>query len=347
MATPRPTMADVARQAGVSVPTVSKVLNGRGDVSEATRSKVQRAMGSTGYSGRVGRRESTGIIDVVIDGVGDPWAAQILGGAERSAAEAGRTLAVTASRRPGFSFDHWIAMIAKRRSDGIVFVLSRAGHEELATLAELSLPVVLLDPVGEDEPGLATVGATNWSGGLAATEHLLALGHRRIGFIGGPAELQCSQHRLDGYAAALRRAGVEFAGELIRYGDFRPDGGREQAEVLFGLAEPPSAIFAGSDSQAAGVYQVAAQRGLRVPDDVSVVGFDDTSICTVLSPPLTTIRQPLAEMAGEAVRLVLRQAKSGPVDADPAPRIELATSLVVRDSTRAVAADRNRSVDLR
>lgn len=334
MATSRPTMADVALRAGVSIPTVSKVLNGRGDVSEATRSKVQRAMSSAGYSGRGSLRTSTGIVDVVIDSVGSPWAGQILSGAERAAAESGRTLAITATTRSGFAFDRWHDQIARRRSDGIVFVLSRAGHEELVALAELSLPVVLLDPVGEDEPSLPTVGATNWAGGLAATEHLLGLGHRRIGFIGGPAELQCTQHRLDGYAAALRRAGIDFAPELIQYGDFRSRGGRRTAEVLLDLAEPPTAIFAGSDSQAAGVYQVVGERGLRVPHDVSVVGFDDTQVCTLLSPPLTTIRQPLGEMAREAVRLVLGAPL--PEDAEKTPRIELATSLIVRDSARSL-----------
>lgn len=341
MAVSRPTMADVALQAGVSVPTVSKVLNGRGDVSEATRSRVQDALHDIGYAsrGQAGRgqinRERSGIVDVLINGVGSPWAMEVLEGAERSASEQGVTLAITTTMNNGFSLKGWMDKLASRRSDGVVFVLSKAEHEELATLAEWHLPVVLLDPVGESDPNLATVGATNWAGGLAATEHLLQLGHRRIGFIGGPEELVCTQQRLEGYAAGLRRAGVPWDPELVTYGDFLLTGGQRGGGELLDLADPPTAIFAGSDLQAAGLYQVAGERGLKIPADLSVVGFDDTNVCTSVSPPLTTVRQPLAEMAQEAIRIIL-DAHSD-TRAGYGRRLELATSLVVRSSTSALA----------
>lgn len=332
MAVSRPTMADVAQVAGVSVPTVSKVLNGRADVSGATRSRVQAAMSSTGYTVRGGvPRERSGIVDILINGVGSPWATEILAGAERAASQQGVTLAVTSTVPEDFSITHWISRLAARRSDGVVFVLSQADHDELAVLSELHTPVVLLDPVGESDPDLATVGTTNWAGGLAATKHLLDLGHRRIGFIGGPPDVQCTQERLEGYAAALRRVGLEPLDELITFGDFTLSGGRNGSTKLLDLPEPPTAIFAGSDVQAAGVYQVAGERGLGIPHDLSVVGFDDTNICVCMSPPLTTVRQPLGEMAAEAIRIILdayADTRSG-----SGRRVELATSLIEREST--------------
>lgn len=194
-------------------------------------------------------------------------------------------------------------------------------------------PYVLVDPVYSTETPAPTVAATNWAGGLAATEHLLSLGHRRIGIITGPADLDCSRDRLDGYRAALHRAGVPADDALVQFGDFVHEGGARGAARLLALPEPPTAIFAGSDNQAAGVYTVARERGLSIPGDLSVVGFDDLPVCEWLWPQLTTVRQPLFEMAATATRLLIEQA-AGADPRDPT-RIELATTLVVRESTAA------------
>jgi LacI family transcriptional regulator len=175
-----------------------------------------------------------------------------------------------------------------------------------------------------------TIGATNWAGGLSATEHLLSLGHRRIGFIAGPKRLLCSRARLDGYRAGLEAADVPMTDDLIRQGDFYHESGFEGARALLDLVTPPTAIFAASDQMAFGVYEAVRQRGLLVPGDVSVVGFDDLPESQWSSPPLTTVRQPLAEMGMVAARTVLRLAAGEQIEV---PRVELATSLVVRDST--------------
>jgi LacI family transcriptional regulator len=169
---------------------------------------------------------------------------------------------------------------------------------------------------------------------MSATEHLLRLGHRRIGFIAGPRQLLCSRARLDGYRAGLDAAGVELRPEYVRPGNFYHEAGFEGGAALLDLPEPPTAIFASSDQMALGVYEAVRLRGLRVPDDISVVGFDDLPEARWSSPPLTTVRQPLAEMGLLAARTVLRLARGEELES---PRIELATELVVRDSTAPLA----------
>ncbi|MFJ7996214.1 LacI family DNA-binding transcriptional regulator [Streptomyces sp. NPDC096310] len=330
--TGRATMAAVAKAAGVSISTVSRVLADKPDISEETRGRVTRAARETGYVLRKGRQKpQDGILDVLIDGITTPWAGELISGVQTTAFGLGYTLALTTTGHPRFRIRDWIAVRRARPTDGVILVLSRARHDEIAALADLSAPLILLDPVGTSEPTIPTVGATNWSGGAAATRHLLELGHRRIGFIGGPPEIQCTRERHEGYLAAHREFSLAPDPLLSRYGDFLLTGGVAHGAALLDLPDRPTAVFAGSDGQAAGVYQMARARGLRIPEDLSVVGFDDTTICTMLAPPLTTVRQPLADMAAEGVRLIAQErALPG---SSRGRRIELATSLVIRDST--------------
>ncbi|HET9138689.1 substrate-binding domain-containing protein, partial [Actinophytocola sp.] len=175
-----------------------------------------------------------------------------------------------------------------------------------------------------------SVGATTWNGGLSATRHLLELGHRRIAVITGPEYALCSRARLDGYRAALDAAGVPVDPALIRQGEFEIEDGLRHTEELLRLPDPPTAIFALNDGMAIGVYHAASLAGLRIPDDLSVVGFDDYDLDQWLVPPLTTVRQPLQEMGAAAARMALDLSE------DLAPRgkrVELATELVVRGST--------------
>ncbi len=169
---------------------------------------------------------------------------------------------------------------------------------------------MIVDPAGEPVHDTPSVGATNWSGGVAATRHLLGLGHRRIGVITGPEEILCSRARLDGYRAAMDAAGAPIDPALIRFGDFHVQSGVERARSMLGLPDPPTAIFAANDLMALGVYQAAREARLQIPEDLSVVGFDDLPVAGWVSPPLTTVRQPLAEMAIER----------GAARAQPGPR---------------------------
>ncbi|WP_230423575.1 LacI family DNA-binding transcriptional regulator [Streptomyces radicis] len=337
----RVTIAEIAAEAGVSEATVSKVLNGRDEVAPATRALVRELLERRGYRrrgthrvDRPGRPGRAGLIDLVISGLDSPWATELLRGAEREARRHAAAVVVTVADGD-LADGAWLDRVAGRRSDGVLLVLSPPPPAAARRLAALGTPFVLVDPVGGFDPAVPTVGATNWAGGLAATEHLIGLGHRRIGIVTGPRELVCGQQRLDGYRAALGRAGIACDPALVRYGDFRPEGGARGAAALLDLAEPPTAVFAGSDLQASGVYAEAHRRGLRVPDELSVVGFDDVALCDWVSPRLTTVRQPLAEMARVAVRTVLAPPGDGRPGEGPddTPRIELATSLVVRAST--------------
>jgi LacI family transcriptional regulator len=335
---PRVTLADVATHAGVSIPTVSKVLNNRPDIGEPTRHRVEDAIAKTGYRRRDSAKRVTraGLVDVVVNGVNSPWVLEVLAGAEEAAYRAGVGLVVTSTH--GDSLRHqWVHSLARRRSDGVVLVVADIPVETMDRLTATNVPVVLLDRTGNSDPRLPSIGAANWSGALSATEHLLSQGHRRIGMISGHPRLACSAERIDGYHAALRRAGIPVDPDLVLHGDFFPEGGRIGAAQLLSLPEPPTAIFAGSDLQALGVYEEARRRGLRIPDDLSVVGFDDLSIAQYVTPPLTTVRQPHSEMAAEAVRMVLAMKSAD--RPSPPTRIELATSLVVRQSTAPIEAN--------
>ncbi len=323
------TIQAIARECGVSPATVSKVLNGREGVSRATRERVQNIIVEQDYQRRGSRKtETPPIVDLVFDALDGPWAMEIVCGAVAAAHEAGLTVALT-SLSEGAERISWFDHVTARGTRGVIVLLSRLSARQKAELRSRRLPFAVVDPRGEPDPDVPTVGATNWSGGLTATRHLLELGHERIAIIGGPADLLCSRARLDGYRAAMEGAGCAIDPLLVRVGDFRVEGGFKEAMALLSLPEPPSAIFAGSDLHALGVLEAARLHHLRVPAELSLVGFDDLPLSLWTSPPITTVRQPLAEMSSAAVRLVLAEGAGG----QPGGSVELATSLVVREST--------------
>ncbi|MET7968428.1 LacI family DNA-binding transcriptional regulator [Micromonospora sp. NPDC005305] len=330
------TIAAIARLAGVSVPTVSRVVNGRSDVAPRTRERVEELLTRHGYRRRrPSARPSSGLIDLVFNDLDSPWAVEIIRGVEDVAHAAGIGTVVSAIHRRSSSARQWLNNLRTRSTQGVIFVTSTLEPPLQAELRRLNIPVVIVDPVGVPPQEAHTIGATNWVGSLRATEYLLGLGHRRIGFVAGPPQLMCSRARLDGYRAALETAGLSVDEELIHPGNFYHEGGFAAGNHLLRLPEPPTAIFAASDQMALGVYEAVRRRGLRVPDDVSVVGFDDLPEVRWCSPPLTTVRQPLAKMGLLAARTVLRLAQGERIES---PRVELATQLVVRDSAAPLAA---------
>ncbi|SCF15324.1 transcriptional regulator, LacI family [Micromonospora coriariae] len=329
----RVTISAIAREAGVSVPTVSRVLNGRSDVAPSTRERVEELLRHHGYRRRASRTvQPAGLVDLVFNDLDSPWAVEIIRGVEDVGHAAGVGTVVSAIHRQSTAARQWLQNLRARATDGVIFVTSHVSPPLYAQLRRLNVPVVVVDPAGVPAIDVPTIGATNWAGGLAATEHLLSLGHRRIGFVAGPTHLLCSRARLDGYRAGLEAAGVPLEEHLLRPGDFYHASGFAAGSSLLDLDEPPTAIFAASDQMAFGVYEAIRQRGLLVPGDVSVVGFDDLPEARWASPPLTTVRQPLVEMGRLAARTVLRLAQGEAIDS---PRVELATELVVRDSTAA------------
>lgn len=331
----RVNLTAIAQEAGVSVPTVSRVLNGRSDVSPQTRERVEVILREHGYRRRTNRnRPPAALIDLVFDDLDSPWAVEIIRGVEEVAHSTGIGTVVSAIHGRSASARQWMQNLRARATDGVIFVTSEVTPPMHAELRRLNIPLAVVDPAGLPAIDVPTIGATNWAGGLSATEHLLSLGHRRIGFIAGPKRLLCSRARLDGYGAGLAAEGLEIDPELIQPGDFYHESGCAGAAALLRLDRPPTAIFAASDQMAFGAYEAVRRRGLRVPDDISVVGFDDLPESRWTSPPLTTVRQPLAEMGLLAARTVLRLARGETIET---PRVELATELVIRDSSAAPA----------
>lgn len=327
----RVTIADIAREAGVSAPTVSKVLNGHAQVSPRTRDKVERLLDEHKYLRRRARPvRGARLIDLVVNALESAWVVEIVRGVEEAAHEAGVGVVVSAVHRRTADARRWLDNLSARGSDGVILAVTELDPRRRREFDALGVPQVVVDPVGNPEPNVPSVGATNWAGGMAATEHLLELGHRRIGMLAGPPQVLCSRARLDGYRAALERYGVPPDDALVRHGDFLYETGFTGAEELLALPDPPTALFAASDLEALGAYEAVRRRGLWVGRDVSIVGFDDVPTSAWSSPPLTTVRQPLAEMAGLAARALL----NGPETVMPASmRVELATELVIREST--------------
>ncbi|HKG50113.1 MAG TPA: LacI family DNA-binding transcriptional regulator [Actinomycetales bacterium] len=325
----RVTLAQVASEAGVSLSTVSKVLNGRTDVSPGTRQRVEELLTTHGYRRRAPAPPEAPLIEIVFHELESAWAMELIRGVENVAREAKAGLVLTESGTRHSPGAEWIDGVLRRRPLGVVLVFSNVPEQYQTQLRSRGIPYVVIDPAGDPAPDVPSVGSANWSGGVAATQHLIDRGHRRIGVITGPGDMMCSVARLAGYRSAMAMASLPVDPDLIRYGDFHVEGGCENALKLLAQEDPPTAIFAGSDLQALGVFEAARSTGLHVPDDLSVVGYDDLPIARWSSPALTTVHQPLKEMAEEATRLVLRL-RAG--EATPT-RMDLGVDLVVRQST--------------
>ncbi|MEV6109866.1 LacI family DNA-binding transcriptional regulator [Streptomyces sp. NPDC051940] len=327
--TGRITLAEVARQAGVSISTVSKVLNGRQDVAPPTRIKVERLLETHAYRRTTRSSNEAPLIEIVFHELDSVWALELIRGVENVAKANHASVVLTESGTRHSPGPDWIDGVLQRRPLGVVLVFSALPQQVKHQLRARSIPFVIVDPAGDPDPDVPSVGSANWSGGLAATRHLIDLGHRRIGIISGPGDMLCSLARLDGYRSAMGMAGLPADPGLVQFGDFHVEGGYERGTAMLTMPDRPTAIFAGSDLQALGVLEAARVLGLRVPHDLSVVGYDDVQLARWSSPALTTVHQPLRQMAEEAVQLLLRLRAGRP----SATRLELATSLVVRNST--------------
>jgi LacI family transcriptional regulator len=329
----RSTIADIAAKAGVSLPTVSRVLHHRPDVAPGTRLRVEQVIEESGFvRSRVRsalRKVSSGIVDMIVPDLTNLYSVEIVRGVEEVLGPTDLRLALSLTGE-SFQFEQgWLAKVLGGTTDGAIMVLAQGQSQYLDTLRRNKIPFVVVDHRGELGSDVPSVGATNWFGGRTAVEYLVSLGHRRVAVISGPTNVQCSRDRLAGYRSALEDAGIPVDPRLIRPGGFIQLSGYEQTCALLDLADPPTAIFAGSDAQAMGVYNALHARGLSIPTDMSVVGFDDVSIAELVTPALTTVRQPLAEMGRTATRMLLRLISKEPLDS---MRVELTTNLIVRAS---------------
>lgn len=322
---PITTIADLA---GVSAPTVSKVLNGRGGVGPQTRQRVEALLRDHGYRRPVAAT-ATPCVEVVFDRMLGSIAMEILRGVADVAGERDCTVGFTDVHRLIAAGLPWVEPLVRRRPTAVITVCSLANADDSERLAVAGIPVVAIDPVGELSAAPA-VGSNNWSGALSVTRHLLDLGHRRLGLLTGPVRDLSARARRDGFRAALDHADILFDDSLERRGVFTVDDGVGMASDLLALPRPPTAIVCGDDLQALGVYEAARRVGLRIPDDLSVVGFDDVDQAAWAAPPLTTVRQHFERMGATAADIALALAAGQP----PAQnRHELDTTLIVRGST--------------
>lgn len=309
--------------------TVSKVLNGRGGVSDETRRRIKILLKHHGYQ-RIASDPPAPMIELVFSSMENEWAIEIIRGVERAAREQGMTVALTQSGDGHSPSPAWIDGVLRRRPVGVVLIFSDLGTDQKHQLRAARIPFVVVDPTSEPAADVPSIGSANWYGGMLATRHLIELGHERIAVITGPEDTIHSRARVAGFRSALEAAGLKVDERFIAAGQYRRIDGLQAGLELLRQIDPPTAIFAGADVQAVGVYQAARTLNMRIPDDVSIVGYDDLEVASWVAPGLTTVRQPLGEMAVEATRLVIRLAHDGPREN---LHIDLATHLVVRGST--------------
>ena len=330
----RVTIREIADLAGVSVATVSRVMNGRDDVSPETRELVLRIVREHGYTtNRTARGLSagrTGLIGATVPMVHPAYFSFILSGAAEALYERDMRLVLCPTRH---EHDREVTLLERMMhgtTDGGLLILPQESGEELEQLLGHGYRFVVVDPLVPLNERIPAVSAAHSAGADAAVKHLLSLGHRRIAAITGPRGWIATEERVRGFHAALAAAGILAEPALVVDGNFEVEPGLRAARLLLDLHDPPTAIFAFNDNIAIGVLQAARERGLRVPDDLSVVGFDDVEYAELVSPALTTIRQPLAEMGRMAVSLLERLIEGQTIEA---LHVELRTQLIVRGST--------------
>jgi LacI family transcriptional regulator, galactose operon repressor len=327
----RVTIGDIAAEAGVSVATVSKVINDRYGVAENTSARVRAVIDELGYHaslvGQSLRSRRTKVIGVLVRDL-EPFSAELLKGVAHGLHDTGYELVVfsgcgQAADQAGWE-RRYLSRISGTLADGAILVTPGSIDETFGT------PVVAVDHNVQSST-LPTVDSENLQGAVEATEYLLGLGHRRIGFLGGRHDLESARLRERGYREALHAGGIQVDESLVQEGGYEAATAAEPARQLLEVDPPPTAIFAANDVTALETVAVARSLGLRVPEDLSVVGFDNVPESARGDPPLTTVEQPIQEMGREAVRLLLELIDN---PAQPAARVVLPTRLVVRQSCR-------------
>ncbi|HZM38400.1 MAG TPA: LacI family DNA-binding transcriptional regulator [Acidimicrobiales bacterium] len=327
---PRVTIGDVAAQAGVSIATVSKVINGRYGVAPATLERVQAVIDELGYESslvaRSLRSRRTNVLGIVVADI-EPFSAELLKGAGAAIRERGYELIVYSGSGHGKDHSGWerryISRLGGTLTDGIILVTPTVVDVDDGT------PLVAVDP-HTGPSSLPSVHSDNLAGAITATRHLLELGHRRIGFLAGRPDLESARQREQGYCRALSDAGLPVDTNLIRVGDYELEMSQEPARQLLTLDDRPTAVFAANDLSAMQTMHVARTLGLAIPHDVSVVGFDNIPESALIEPPLTTIDQSIQEMGRRAVELLIAVIEG---ETGLTQQITLPTRLVVRQST--------------
>ncbi len=330
----RYTIREIAAFAGVSTATVSRVVNGTGYVSDETRVAVERVVREHGYAASRSARGlsagRTGLVGLTVPLIHPAYFSVIVSGVTEALYEQDMRIVLCPTLHEHDREVSLLERLMHGTTDCALLVLPEESGSELQTLMDFGFRFVVVDPCRRIDERVPTVSAAHSAGASQATHHLLDLGHRRVGAITGPSGWMATEERLRGYHAALGVAGVLPDPELIVESDFEIAGGHIAAAQLLDLPSPPTAIFAFNDQLAIGAMRAARERGLRVPQDLSLVGFDDTAEAEIVTPRLTTVHQPLAEIGRMGVSLLTRLLANQRLEA---LHVELETKLVVRDST--------------
>jgi DNA-binding LacI/PurR family transcriptional regulator len=332
------TIKDVARAAGVAASTVSRYLNGQLRVSPATEAKVLEAVAELGYvpnapARNLARRRS-GVIGFVVPEISNPYFGSIADYVVEAVERHGRLVLLCSHRSQSVKQSSYIDLLDSGAIDGMLYLGSFRSNERLAAAIADGLPVVVVDEPIAGLPPVSSVVMDDYAGGYQATSYLVALGHRRIAFVSGPAELGSVQERYRGYCDALRVGGIDAEGQVTLAGQFTEQFGMSALPHLLAATEPPTAAFVASDYIALGVLSAAEVHGIKVPDDLSIVGFDDIRFSQYVRPRLTTIRSPVDRLAQQGVELLFERLQDPQA---PARTQVLPVELVIRESAAALA----------
>jgi LacI family transcriptional regulator len=327
------TIADVAARANVSKTTVSRVLNGKGELDQSTAARVRAVIAELGYvpsSRAVGlARGRTRVVGMLVPSLTWPWIGEVLQGAVDVLETERYGLLLFTCNRGDESMRQFAAQVSAKSFDGLLVIEPEGTLDYIASLHDRGLPVVLIDDRGH-EPRVPSVATTNYSGAAAAARHLLELGRKHPLVITGPERFGCTQQRLAGFGKAYADAGVPLAPERVLIGDFTVGCGRHAIDTAIAAGLTFDAVFAHNDLSAAGALQAVREAGMRIPEDVAMVGFDDIPLAAHTQPPLTTVHQPLREMGETAARLLLARLGGEPL---PLPPTVLPSAFSVRAST--------------
>ncbi len=334
---PRPTIEDVARLAGVSTATVSRALHEPGKVSADAATRVHRAVRDIGYTLNIAaqtlRQRRSNALLVVVPNIGNTFYGEVLAGIEAAAHAAGQTILIADSAQDAVREAAYLAWLRNGRADG-VFLMGRpeVDWSSVAPVPETGLAPVVMISEPPVTPGTPWVSIDHAQGAQDITAHLIARGHRRIAHITGPDTTNLRLPRLNGYVAALATASLPSDPRHIIPGDFSADSGARAAETLLALHPRPTAVFCANDEMAMGLIGALARRGVRVPQDISVAGFDDIQFAACFVPAITTIRQPRRAMGHAAVALMHRLLGREGADLTAPIQQILPHDLVIRDS---------------
>ncbi|MBA2731985.1 MAG: LacI family DNA-binding transcriptional regulator [Acidobacteria bacterium] len=326
---------DIARAANVSHPTVSRALSHSPLVKGETAERIRQIAVSMGYRPSAIARslatKKTKTIGVVVTSIADPFIADVVSGIEETANDHGYSVFLANSNANPDREVKVVHSFHERRVDGIIVTASRVGALYVPLLSQLKVPIVLINNQHPDEPDqfIYSVMIDNLKASTQVMEHLIGLGHRRIAYIGDQAGFQSDTERFAGYRQGLAFADYPFLPELVVHGDGKPEGGRQAMERLLALPMPPTAVFCYNDMSALGALRTLYGHGINVPDDISIVGFDDLSIASFTSPLLTTVGQPKQQMGRMAMETMLKLISG----VDSKANIKVEGELIIREST--------------